>query len=181
MPLRSICCSILWNDVQVKLQKSSQVLLLLLLLFLFPPPVLQSPRGFAGSRTLSLGSWPMQEAESHRLPSGFPGRALGQGWGGKQGGSCCQQFPLFSDLLRLKVTHSLASWGISFEVSFSSLPEAGFRPPPCFSYVIPWITVNIDNITLGTQRGKLKTTWMPYIQVFLFFQELSQTSIFTVA
>lgn len=94
---------------------------------------------------------------------------------------CCQQVPLFPDLLWLKVTHFLASWGTSFEMSFPSLPEAGFRPCPCFFYMIPWITVFIDNITPGTQRGKVKAIWMPYSQVFLFSQELSETSIFTVA
>lgn len=97
--------------------------------------------------------------------------------GEKQRGS--QQLPLSSNLIRLKTTHSPASWGISFEVSFPALPEVGFRP--CFSDMIPWIIVSIDKVTLGTQRGKPETTWIPYIEVFIFFQELSEASIFTVA
>lgn len=112
---------------------------------------------------------------------GVPKKVYGVRSGEKQGEGCCQQVPPFLDLLRLKVTLSLGSWGTSFEVSFPSLPEAGFRPCPCFSYMIPCITVCIYNITPGTQRGKDHINALLYIQVLLFFKELSETSIFTVA
>lgn len=47
--------------------------------------------------------------------------------------------------------------------------------------MIPCITVFIYNITPGTQRGKDHINALLYIQVLLFFKELSETSIFTVA
>lgn len=169
MPLGSICCLISWTDAQVKLQKISQVLLH------FFCGICCSPE--------PPGAW---RGEFCPWGSGLCGRHTGgccqlpKERGGNEewreaGGGCCQQVPLFLDLLRLKVTHSPASWGTSFEVSFPSLPEARFRPCPCFSYVILWITVFVDNITPGTQRDKIKTTWI----ILLFFQNLSETSIFT--
>jgi len=134
MPLRSICCLILWNDVQVKMQKSSQVLLLL---SFFPCPVLQSVWRCVGADHCPWGVGSCHPP-SRRGP-------WDRGEAGRRGeAGCCQQLPLFSDLLGLKVAHSLAFWGISFEASFPSLPEAGFRPPPCFSFTILWITVSID-------------------------------------
>lgn len=129
--------------------------------FFVPPAVPQSPPGHGRAECCPWGSGLCRR---QRVLLGFPRKALGARSGEKQGeAGCCQQVPLFPHLLRFKVTHSLASWGTSFEVSFPSLLEAGFRPCPCLSYVIPWITVFIDNITPGTQRGKVKTTWMLYI------------------
>lgn len=134
--------------------------------FCFPLLFFRVPGGVRGAKCCLWGAGLCGKQSPAGCHAGSWG---GAGAGGRGEAGLCQQFLLFSDLLRLKLIHSLASWGISFDVSFPFLPEAGFRPPPCFSYMISWITVNIDNITLGTQRGKLKTTWTPCIQVFLFF------------